>query len=77
MNRSDANQAIIRNDILAALPLAELELLRAHIHHVTTADGPKWASRVLKDWWVHRRCSIPSLTPPIVLSHRFRAAHTE
>jgi CRP-like cAMP-binding protein len=39
MNRSDANQAIIRNDILAALPLAELELLRAHIHHVTMVSG--------------------------------------
>ena len=39
MNRSDANQAIIRNDILAALPLAELEPLRPHLHHITMVSG--------------------------------------
>jgi hypothetical protein len=39
MNRSAANPAIIRNDILAALPLAELEPLRILLHRITMVSG--------------------------------------
>ena len=39
MDRSDTNQAVIRNEILAALPLAEIALLRVHLHHITMVSG--------------------------------------
>src|ERR1700693_585487 len=39
MNTSVATHAIIRNDILAALPLAELEPLRMHLHRITMVSG--------------------------------------
>jgi CRP-like cAMP-binding protein len=39
MNRSAANQATIRNDILAGLSPAEFEPLREHLHHITMVSG--------------------------------------
>ena len=39
MNTARANNAIFRNDILAALPLRDIEPLRPHLHHITLLSG--------------------------------------
>jgi CRP-like cAMP-binding protein len=39
MNTASANNAIFRNDILAALPLSDIEQLRPHLHHITLLSG--------------------------------------
>ena len=39
MDKPSAIEATYRNDILAALPLAEIEPLRAHLHHITMVSG--------------------------------------
>jgi CRP-like cAMP-binding protein len=39
MNTANANNAIYRNDILAALPLSDIEPLRPHLHHTTLVSG--------------------------------------
>jgi CRP-like cAMP-binding protein len=39
MARPDANEAILRNEILAALPTADMELLRPHLNHMTLVSG--------------------------------------
>ena len=39
MVANDASEAIYRNHILAALPIAEIELLRPHLSHMTMVSG--------------------------------------
>jgi hypothetical protein len=39
MSTAAANNAMFRNDILAALPLSDIELLRPHLHHITLVSG--------------------------------------
>ncbi len=39
MNTASAGNAIFRNDILASLPLSNIEPLRPHLHHITLVSG--------------------------------------
>jgi CRP-like cAMP-binding protein len=39
MNKPDANVAIFRNDILAALPISDIESLRPQLNHMTLVSG--------------------------------------
>ena len=48
MVANDASEAIYRNHILAALPIAEIELLRPHLSHMTMVWAKFFTRRIAR-----------------------------